>query len=52
MDSIDSILKTSLPDGHIPLEDFELRRWAATRIELAKMQHNDSARFQREKTTK
>lgn len=38
MDNIDSVMKTTLSGGHIPLEDFELRRWSATRIELAKMQ--------------
>ena len=32
--SIDSILKTRLHDKHIPIEDFELRRRAATRIQL------------------
>lgn len=35
--NIDGILKTRLADKHIPIEDFELRRRSATRIQLARL---------------
>ena len=39
MSSIDAVYRTKLEDKHIPVEDFELRRRAAARIEFQKLKN-------------
>jgi len=39
MANIDSVYRTKLDDKHIPVEDFELRRRAAARIEFQKLKN-------------